>query len=258
MASEGICKLCLSPADLQRSHILPEFVYRPFYDEKHRAFRFNRGSSDWNYLQKGFREPMLCRACEQFLNDHYEKPVKAVWYDGGALPETVPQAEIRLTNLPMPAFQLFHLSVLWRASVSTLDVFSKVRLGPYEDIVRRLIYGSDVDAPSCSISATVLRLPSDGAPATALFTQPFRARFADQIASIFVFGGCVWHYIVGNRRPAVLADYELAPDGTMVLPVLDLDEFTPLSDLIRSRRYGRAAASGGAGITAHGAARHAR
>ena len=30
------CKLCLKENKLSRSHIIPEFFYKPLYDEKHR------------------------------------------------------------------------------------------------------------------------------------------------------------------------------------------------------------------------------
>jgi hypothetical protein len=36
--------------------------------------------------QKGWRTRLLCRDCEQFLNDRYEKPMKAMWVDSNILP----------------------------------------------------------------------------------------------------------------------------------------------------------------------------
>jgi hypothetical protein len=62
-----ICRLCGKPSPLQRSHIIPEFLYRPLYDEKHRISVVKVGSDRIGYLQKGFTEALLCFGCEQKL-----------------------------------------------------------------------------------------------------------------------------------------------------------------------------------------------
>ena len=58
------CRLCLEEATLCNSHILSEFFYKPMYDEKHRALKFTREPYNRKYIQKGFREYLLCEKCE--------------------------------------------------------------------------------------------------------------------------------------------------------------------------------------------------
>src|SRR5436190_1875058 len=48
----------------------------------------------------------------------------------------------KIDNLDCERFSVFVLSVLWRASVSKRLDFSEVGLGPYEDVVRNVIFGS--------------------------------------------------------------------------------------------------------------------
>jgi hypothetical protein len=67
--SLGVCKLCLERRPLLNSHIIPEFQYRPLYDDLH---RFTTISSDpertTKFAQKGIRERLLCGECEQRLS----------------------------------------------------------------------------------------------------------------------------------------------------------------------------------------------
>ena len=60
------CALCLGEAPLRNSHVIPEFLYRSLYDEKHRLHQVSADPAQPNiYLQKGLREPLLCELCEQ-------------------------------------------------------------------------------------------------------------------------------------------------------------------------------------------------
>ena len=61
--------MCKVNGDLQRSHIIPEFFYRLVYDAKPRRFHVvsAKQSDRETFEQKGLRESLLCRACEQKL-----------------------------------------------------------------------------------------------------------------------------------------------------------------------------------------------
>lgn len=230
------CKLCLNERELRNSHIIPEFTYRPLYDEIHRTFEWSRGSATCKPLQKGYREYLLCDDCEQLLNERYEKPFKRIWYDAPVLPRTLTGSTHQLSGLPVPEFKLFHLSVLWRACISSLPVFSKARLGPYAERLRTLLLSGEPCPATYEIFAVVLRNPLTGGPANDIILQPFNARFADQITNVFVFGGCVWHYLVCNRRVDILAGQTVSDEGTLLLQIVDFDEFTPFANLLRSTR----------------------
>ena len=139
------CKLCLNPAKLCWSHIIPEFCYKSMYDAKHRAVVVNpKDPSDQGYAQKGVRSKLLCRDCESLLNSRYEKPFKAYWYDEDALaPYRAGHEAGDLINIDYASFKLFHLSVLFRASVSGHPNFSEVDLGSHEDSIRQMVLAED-------------------------------------------------------------------------------------------------------------------
>lgn len=80
---DGLCALCDQHATLRRSHIVPEFAYKPAYDESHRLVVVNPGTSEQRgHAPKGLRSHLLCDDCEQLLNDRYEKPFRRYWLDG--------------------------------------------------------------------------------------------------------------------------------------------------------------------------------
>src|SRR5574337_198522 len=137
---QRLCRLCKEEKDLKCSHIIPEFLYKPLYDAKHRAVSLSeieigqrRNFGKKRLIQKGLRERLLCSECEQLLNNRYEKYFKALWFDQGALPSTIESGvTFELHGLDYHKFKLFHLSVLFRAGVSSLPQFSQVKLGAHE------------------------------------------------------------------------------------------------------------------------------
>ena len=65
------CRLCTLDRGLRNSHIIPESLYKPLYDKKHRAVHLTdfKGTNDYKKLkplQKGLREKLLCNECPEF------------------------------------------------------------------------------------------------------------------------------------------------------------------------------------------------
>ena len=58
------CRLCSGDHPLQRSHVIPEFMYKPIYNPLHQIYMFQEGRRV-KILQSGVRERLLCRGCEQ-------------------------------------------------------------------------------------------------------------------------------------------------------------------------------------------------
>ena len=76
------CRLCLKKKVLKNSHIIPEFIYSPLYDEKHRFHVLsNMNVSGPAKLQKGIREYLLCGECEGKLSK-YERYMSLILSGG--------------------------------------------------------------------------------------------------------------------------------------------------------------------------------
>ena len=104
-----MCRLCLKNRKLCDSHVIPEFLYRPLYDSKHRAFELRLEPFRERYLQKGYREQLLCDECEAKIAK-YEQHFAHTWYAEGKLPDEVRGDELVIEGLDYAAFKLFHLS----------------------------------------------------------------------------------------------------------------------------------------------------
>src|ERR1043165_2978464 len=147
MATTGTCKLCLTNGELRESHILSELLYKPAYDAIHRAIEMKIGSGRRRVIQKGYREAMLCGKCEGFLSK-FENYFADQWVKQGKLPATLSDPVIEIKGLDYAPFKLFHLSVIWRASVSQRDEFRNVKLGPHEEVIRTLLLNEDPGDPT--------------------------------------------------------------------------------------------------------------
>ena len=135
----GVCKLCLQQRELCDSHIIPEFMYKPLYDNKHRAIAVSaNGTEQEETIQKGYREPLLCKECENRLSV-WETHVARVW---SKVLEQTSGATAGSFTLRARYFdlKLFYLSLFWRASLSRHPNFGAVDLGAQESAIRDMLW----------------------------------------------------------------------------------------------------------------------
>ncbi len=90
------CALCQLNKPLRRSHIVPEFMYKPMYDFIHRFQGLSLNVSERPQThQKGLREELLCHDCEQLLANKYENYAATAFYEPAI--EAMKQAPIGFT-----------------------------------------------------------------------------------------------------------------------------------------------------------------
>lgn len=144
------CRLCLEDRKLSESHIVPEFLYANLYNNNHKMLGITgTGKKGFRKEQKGLREKLLCADCESFINLNFEIPFKVSWVDNSQLPEIWKnKEEIINVKVDYSDFKLFHLSVLFRASISRLPTFSEVNLGPHEEKIRKMLLNKDPGSAS--------------------------------------------------------------------------------------------------------------
>jgi hypothetical protein len=224
------CRLCLQDEDLHDSHIIPEFLFRPGYDEKHRMEVLDQSRLRPGLIQKGLRQRLLCTVCENLLANRYEEYFSSLWYLHGALPEVAGGPYWNLLKLDYSRFKLFHLSILWRASISTLPAFSEVSLGPSEERLRVMLLDQQAGTiDDFQIFGVLLLFPGSSQVCDGLISSPTLQVRDEHRLYMFTFGGCVWHYYESLGEPNPLfAQIALSPAGTITLPVRTLDKVGPL------------------------------
>lgn len=215
------CRLCQGPGPLRRSHILPEFLYRSMYDVKHRFNVLSIIPSQENSLaQKGLREDLLCDICEQRFSK-WERYASRV-LEGGVPLNARREGDLwYVSGINYKSFKLFQLSILWRASVSTLQFFENVSLGPHEEAIRQMLLAEDPGSAK-RYGCIMFGLKFNGAAFTDLMIQPGRLRLHGHVAYRFVFGGFLWAYLVsGHGVPPLLEQILLQSNGSAIFLVKD-------------------------------------
>jgi len=222
MAPNDKCAFCREHATLCNSHIIPEFVYRPLYDTKHRTLKI-RTDAPTTYLQKGFRYTLLCGRCERFFSDRFEKPFKRLWYDKPILPQVAMRPKYKLCIPEYSAFKLFLLSVLWRASVCPVQPFASVDVGELEPALRSMLEAEDPGTASdFPIYAFMLLVP-DRRLVAPLVMQPYSpGELQGSRVFVFIFGGCMWHFVVTTAAvPRAVDRIVLKETGMLLVQTVD-------------------------------------
>jgi hypothetical protein len=218
------CKLCLSERKLCKSHIIPEFFFRPMYDEIGRMIVVPLSPTErTHYQQKGPVEKLLCVDCEQRINE-FEKYVKGFFADSFSYETTEKTDEIRIVGLDYAKFKLFQLSVMWRASVAFQNTFQEVKLGPHEEPIRQMLLAQDAgswDRYPC----TVAGITAKGKVPFHTVLQPERIRIMDHVAYRMVFGHCLWVTIVSSHKFSVSGcNYFIQENGTLLFKLRPLQD----------------------------------
>ncbi len=216
------CRLCLRIAELRLSHVIPEFLHAPLYDEIHRLNVVRARAGHVDQTQKGDRERLLCDGCEQLLNKNYEQYFLKVW------PRKVPTLidvaghKWTLCDLNYVSFKLFHLSILWRSSVAR-SVFRGFSLPAQDEEQLRQMLLNRQPGPVERFQIVAVLLLSSGTRKVChtSIMAPCITESAGRLLYTFVFGGCAWLYFPDGSGHPVLDKLALTPAGNMELPVRD-------------------------------------
>lgn len=238
-AIDKICHLCLRAQPLVNSHILPEFVFKPIYDHRHKVVQVGKHERS-KTLQKGWRERLLCEDCEARLNP-YETDFANQWFENPSLPDRITEEAHLVRGIDYKRFKLFHVSILWRSSVSSLPFFEAVSLGPkWEGIAREMLLDEDPGPPSVFPIYAMALCDSDGSRVgSRVLWDTMMNRIRGQRVYYFLFGGCIWHYVVSNHWPSDYQVFCLRESGEMLFLRTDVNTYQPIVHLAPLLKAGR-------------------
>ena len=231
-----ICKLCLKEKKLCNSHVIPELLYKPMYDKKHRSIEVQLDPLVKRYRQKGLSERLLCTECEGQFNG-YETYFANLWYHSDKRPRVVTEELVTIEGVDYTPFKLFHLSILWRASISSLTEFDQVSLGPHQERVRQLLLDEDPGArDQYGILARVLVDSNSGELLEGALQMPTKCKMNGHHAYEWIFGGCSWLHVVSRWIPQDKTRYLFGPDGRLYLLRWYWKDHKPLVEFVQKYR----------------------
>lgn len=213
------CRLCNRSVPLRDSHVIPELCFKPVYDEKHRAMQYTVDAGEHGYIQKGFRERLFCDECEQRFNK-LETYFANDWLERGKLPTHIVDEDdvVQIDGLDYAKFKLFHHSILFRASVSSLPQFKYVNLGNNEDVFRQMLLTNDPrgehDFP---FMALILFHFPDNRVASDIILEPEASKPNGSFVYSFTFAGCHWMYYASKCNSQSLMKYVFSQSGQLYL-----------------------------------------
>jgi hypothetical protein len=212
------CRLCHRPESLRDSHIVPEFLYRPLRNEKQQMSGINgRGRLGRRLIQRGLSEHLLCEACEQLLSNRYETPFLRSWLEAPALPRRSEPGRTHSITVDYQSFKLFHLSVLFRASVSSLTSFAPVSLGPHEERLReRILRGEPGEDWEYPIAGSLV-VHDRTKEVLHIVGMPRQYRLGPQRIYTFLYGGVDWQFGVSAHRNDYFGERALKRSGRLTL-----------------------------------------
>jgi len=225
------CALCQTASPLRQSHIVPEFLHRPVYDDKHRTLIVGHEPRP-KLIQKGVREALLCDDCESRFESH-EHYFSKLWYGERPIPSCAAGSIFTLGNLSYERFKLFMLSIVWRAGVSSSAEFRGLTLGPHAERMRLMLLSDDPGAESeYPLLGAIISDPDDGMLWDRVMIAPMSIRVDRHNAARMVFAGVSWTVLTSSHAAPRLSALYLKEDGTLSMPVMTWQEHADMSRLL--------------------------
>ena len=211
------CRLCLNTCELCESHIIPEFLFKTLYSKEKHQFIQLSGPPKVRKWQKGFKEKMLCRECEDKLNK-WETYVAQVLFSSAEIGIEKMQDAIIFRDIDYTKFKLFQLSIIWRVGASRLQQFANVNLGPHEEKLRSMILKDNPGAPT-DYGCLIILTPSYFDLVSKMMMLAQETRFDGHRCYMFLMAGVTWVFFVSSHTSHLPYNEKLFLSQSGVLPV---------------------------------------
>jgi hypothetical protein len=198
------------------------------------------GNKGWKPLNKGLWESLLCRDCEAYINSEFEQPFQKQWVAPFSLPEFMDRESVHSAIFDYKIFKLFHLSILFRCSVSSLPTFREVRLGKHEEKIRQMLLAKDAGLQSEYPILAFAVLNAKSEVEKRLITQPIVARYDGHVVYGQIYAGAMWWISVTSHRNEIFCSAGLQSSGRMTFVAEPMSEIGIIQDasvLLNRVRY---------------------
>lgn len=221
----------MKESELKNSHIIPEYFYKPMYDKENRFMQISTVPDEKpKVLQKGVREHLLCEKCEQQFSK-YERYVSQTYYHKEVKDIQQNDNVFIAENVDYLLMKLFQLSILWRASISSLKIFGDVKLGPHEETLRTMLINEN---PGRYYEYGCLQFAvrmNDKKLADGLIMPPALFKVDSFRTCRFTFGGLIWVYIISSHNNMYRwKDFFLLESGRLTIHKKNFEDIKFLMD----------------------------
>lgn len=213
------CALCLQNKPLCKSHIIPEFFYKPLYDDTHRMWALSATpGTPIKRPRKGIYEKLLCKDCEQLFGAWESYGCQVLKIDRW---QASPFGRL-FSGIEYKRFKLFEMSLLWRAAVSKHPDFRQLQLPRKrkEQLRKMLLSANPGDALdfACALLAShqLFDLMSD------LVLMPQSDVHNEIGTCMFLMGGIAWMFFIPRAGPVAETNkFVLTENGDVTVVMND-------------------------------------
>ena len=185
-----ICALCTKEKELKNSHTIPRSIFKKIYTDSGKGILIHTAKdTPIQKTQMQLASDLLCDGCEQTLSKEYEKYTLEVLRGQRGI-----HAANRLNGVDFKKVELFFISIIWRAAVSTLPGFNEINLNSRNLEALRAAVKSGTRPTTPSISVKLNKLTDDKNIFTnemlkLMCIKPFRRRYKTGYSFQFIFEG---------------------------------------------------------------------
>ena len=177
-------------------------VFSPFEMLNGNSYAKRQSSGEWE-------GGILCPDCDNKLIGGYEDYVNRAMY-GGILPSNETpickkyknKRGVQYTNCKKISYKktkIFFLTILWRASISKRPFFNEIKLGPHEEVIRKMILeenAGDVSGYPILFQTFI----NDSLMSRDIVGQPQKRKTIDgHTVYVFIIGGMIYTYFVNSK-----------------------------------------------------------
>ncbi|WP_420142808.1 hypothetical protein [Sphingomonas sp.] len=183
---------CSSQA-LIKAHIMPAGFARIMHREGgHNLGVSDAGARRAQYQLGAFDKGILCGPCDKRLG---KLDAFALTFCTAERPTPSAGTIAQIVGVDGGQLLAFATSVVWRASISTLETFAGIDLGPLTDRARDIAFGE----PAVVFPVIANRLVSARYDVREFYVQPIRRKLAGLNAYSFLLGGFQWFVVADSR-----------------------------------------------------------
>jgi hypothetical protein len=199
-------------------------------------------SESSKFIQKSnvgdYDSKILCSECDQYLGnfDDYGKSVLVdKIHDFVGFTKYGITAGWNINECDSSRLNKFFLAVLWRASISNRPFFRRVKLGPYEDKIRRYIWGEEdwLDNVGCVISKFNVSKKALNAEKTILDPDRLKHRGINYYR-LYLGGYAIWIRVDHRKPNDSLGRCEMRNDSQCIVISRSFDDSKELKVLHES------------------------
>lgn len=215
---EGVCRLCLENRPLiKQSHIIPEFMFKRLMSTGDQAFL--KGYKDkfspdpkFKPVQTGlFEKHILCSRCDNEIIGSFENYASRVLSNGPQRKRVKVSVQhhvtekgtsfFRYSNIDYAQFKLFLLSLIWKSSVSSNEMFESVKLGPHEEVIRNMIVNGNPGKEG-QYPVNILKLSEKSNVPTQFIEKPIciKTEAGHRVYRYTILGNIYLFYVSGTRH----------------------------------------------------------